>query len=301
MAEAFYTQLLDDNSIITDEFVPTNTTTLSHSALNSPHPVTVIEGITHMQFASGTPTEHVFNNDPVPEKSYAEAHILIARDFTDFIYMHLVPDNKEAVQTIQRRLLETNTFVAPIIDALHMEGYHNFRPPCICEAEVCKYSTNCTASCPFTSIVSQPAMGWGIEGLVINDTNSLRSAFQRAHKPSVNNSCTGDQARCMLHTISVTEGAYMLSFGTSEPGGAISANELKTKLNSRQSIYASAGAWDPSLKELVDGTGVRCGEINQKSIDWASQHASGRTMDRFNTYGQRYTIGPDIDVCPTGV
>lgn len=48
----------------------------------------------------------------------------------------------------------------------------------------------------------------------------------------------------------------------------ISAFELKTKLSSRQKIYTSAGVANVSFDE-VDGGGVRCGEINQASIDWA--------------------------------
>jgi len=72
-------------------------------------------------------------------------------------------------------------------------------------------------------------------------------------------------------------------------------------MNSRESIYTHAGVTDPSPDfESLDGTGVRCGEINQKAIDWANKHAGEHTSQRFDAHGQKYVIGADIDVCPAG-
>lgn len=115
ITEAFYTQLLDTS-------VGEATVGVDWAAqlafVNGTHPVTVIEGITHMQFASGTPPDLVYKMDLVPEKSYAEAHTLIAHDFKAFMYAHIFPEHTEAIATMRRRVLETSVFIAPILDSL---------------------------------------------------------------------------------------------------------------------------------------------------------------------------------------
>ena len=304
ITEAFYSQLLDTS--VTDG-------TLAN--VNGTHPVTVIEGITHMQFASGTPPDLVYKMDLVPEKSYAEAHTLIAHDFKAFMYAHIFPEHDDSFATMRRRVLETSVFVAPILDALFLEGYHNFRSPCLCGTDICEPSLHCTARCPFTTLYSQPTMGGGIEGLTVNDTDSFHDVWETeptVHLPSVLNTCT-DASACQLDTTTVTQGAYhtgedleiwkkhfdvpLLDSGFLP----ITAFELKTKMNSRESIYTHAGVTDPSPDfESLDGTGVRCGEINQKAIDWANKHAGEHTSQRFDVHGQKYVIGPDVNVCPAG-
>jgi hypothetical protein len=70
-------------------------------------------------------------------------------------------------------------------------------------------------------------------------------------------------------------------------------------MSSRQNIYKSAGIANPSFEDL-DGGDVRCAEINQHSWDWAKKTASAKTMNRFESYGQGFVMGQDIDVCPAG-
>jgi hypothetical protein len=156
-------------------------------------------------------------------------------------------------------------------------------------------------------------MGSGLEGLRINDTDSFHDVWETeptVHLPSVKNTCTTPDG-CKLDTTTVTQGAYhtgedleiwkkhfdvpMLDSGFLP----ISAFELKTKMNSRESIYTHAGVADTDFKTL-DGTGVRCGEINQRAIDYGNEQAGKRTLSRFAAHGQPYVVGPDIDVCPAG-
>ena len=302
ISEAFYTQLLD----------PQTPSPLTSSNLPD-FPVTVITGTTHMQFASGTPPDLVYKMDLVPERSYPEAHALIAHDFVAFLRATMFPTNSEGVDVLQRRLVETQAFVAPILEALHLEGYHNFRPPCLCETDICAPQPNCTARCPFTTLVSQPTMGAGLSGLRISDTDSFHDVWETeptVHLPSIQNSCT-DPDECQLDTTTVTQGAYHtgedleiwkkhFDVPTLDSGFLpITAFELKTKMNSRQSIYSHAGVKDPDFATL-DGTGVRCGEINQKALDFATAKAGVNTFSRFEKYGQKYVIGADVDVCPAG-
>ena len=68
-------------------------------------------------------------------------------------------------------------------------------------------------------------------------------------------------------------------------------------MSSRQRIYTAAGELDVSF-DAVDGGDVRCGEINQKAIDYANTHVGASTAARFATKGQPYVITADVNVCP---
>ena len=244
--------------------------------------------------------------------TYEDAHKAIASDVVNFMRSKLLAD-KVAKNSLGQRLSETQDFIKPILDALHYEGYHNFRPPCLCPTDICEPMPNCTALCPFTSAVSQVMMGSGLEGLTVNNSDSFHDVWETqptVHLPSVKNSCSSPSG-CTLQTTTITQAVYHTGedleiwkkhFDVPEMDSGflpISAVELRTKLNSRQSIYAHAGVSNPSFDEL-DGGDVRCGEINQKSWNWAQDTAAASTMGRFKSYGQPYTIGLDIDVCPAG-
>ena len=98
---------------------------------NSAHyfPVTVIEGMTHMQFSSGEVPEFVFLRDLLPEISYDSAHEQVAYDVTAFVNGLL----DKAWNAMDARLEKSRNLMQPIIDALLQEGYHQFKPPCYCE------------------------------------------------------------------------------------------------------------------------------------------------------------------------
>ena len=113
MAEAFYNQI-----VTSDQGKETAMKTL---------PVTVVEGVTHMQFASGEIPRNVLHKDLIPEVSYDEAHQAIAKDVAAFMF-GLYDDNWADLQT---RVEETGKLVEPIVDALLLEGYHQPKPPAI--------------------------------------------------------------------------------------------------------------------------------------------------------------------------
>lgn len=301
MAEAYYTQIQD----------PTQDITIAKTTF----PVTVIEGVTHMQFASGTPPDLVQQRDLIPEVTYEEAHSLIATDFMTFVNARLSNGaDAAAVSTLNSRLAETESFIAPILDSLKMEGYHNFRPPCLCTTDVCEEMPNCTAACPWTNEYSQVGMmGTDLDGVTIANADSFHNVWETeptVHLPSVQNSCESPDG-CTLKTTTITQAVYhngeqleiwkktfdvaWLDFGFFP----VSAVELRTKLNSRQSIYFNAGIEDADFDEL-DGGHTQCAAINQASIDWANDRVGASTASRFSTNGQPYITAADKDVCPAG-
>eukprot|EP01099_Mayorella_cantabrigiensis_P001012 TRINITY_DN1421_c0_g1_i7.p1 TRINITY_DN1421_c0_g1~~TRINITY_DN1421_c0_g1_i7.p1 ORF type:complete len:389 (+),score=89.82 TRINITY_DN1421_c0_g1_i7:24-1190(+) len=174
IAEAYYTQILDPYQ--------------DQSSGEANFPVTIILGVSHMQFADGDPPNLVLKRDLLPEVSYEQAHKLIAADAAVFLRTRLNSSDADARNTLSSRLQQTRTFINPILDAFQLEGYHNFRPPCLCQNDTCDPAPNCTAGCPWTNQISQPTMGSGLNGLTINNRDSFpRRLGNPTHRPFTKN------------------------------------------------------------------------------------------------------------------
>ncbi|GMI36778.1 hypothetical protein TeGR_g4623, partial [Tetraparma gracilis] len=85
----------------------------------------------------------------------------------------------------------------------------------------------------------------------------------------------------------------------------ITANELKTKIKSRQAIWHAAGVSDANYTQTdaaveAGGEADRCGEINQAAVDWAFEQLPEKAQKRFQESGQQFVIGEDIGTCAAG-
>ena len=199
MAEAFYTQI--------------TTSTNPDDAIKN-LPVTVVEGVTHMQFASGEIPSNVMKKDLIPEVSYDEAHSKIASDMAAFI-AGVYDDNWDILNS---RVDATKNFIAPIVDALLLEGYHQFKPPCYCEEPdeyggleygTCPQMPGCTASAPWTQVGQQIIAGMpdsNGKGLKVAATDSQHIV-------------TEEDPSCHLPHIHAGE-----EFGKTTPNSVASAN-----------------------------------------------------------------------------
>jgi len=127
-------------------------------------PVTVIEGMSHMQFSSGEPTKFVTARDLLPEISIDDAHDAAADDVAAFA-QGLLDNNWSA---LDKRMGSTAALVKPIVEALQLEGYHQFLPPCYCEAVdeygglqygTCPEQPGCQANAPWTQQAQQIMAG----------------------------------------------------------------------------------------------------------------------------------------------
>jgi len=72
----------------------------------------------------------------------------------------------------------------------------------------------------------------------------------------------------------------------------LSAQELRTKMSSRQSAYAAIGLKAENFTE-TDGLS-RCREINIGAIDWARAVAPPRVVERWERKGRGLVVGEDI-------
>jgi hypothetical protein len=149
-------------------------------------PVTVIPGMNHMEFASGEPPSFVYDNDIQPEIEASEAHQLVVEDVSTFMNSIVYPDEPSYMSTLKNRVKESQEFTQPIVDALNMESYEMFLPPCYCETPdeyggkpeygTCVSMPNCTGGCEWTSQYSQMIMSGVLDhdevsGLTINNTD----------------------------------------------------------------------------------------------------------------------------------
>ena len=85
----------------------------------------------------------------------------------------------------------------------------------------------------------------------------------------------------------------------------ISAVELKTKLKSRQAVWEAAGIPDVDFTQSdkptkEGGVSDNCAEINAAAVQWALDKLPQSTYDRFQKYGQKLIIGPDLSTCKAG-
>ena len=156
-------------------------------------PVTVVEGMNHMLFASGEAPKFVADNDLHAEISEDEAHSRVASDVSQFFIALESGDKAEAAwRNLGNRVGESTKFVQPIVDALLMEGYFQFLPPCYCETNdeygspqhgTCVSQPSCNGGTPWTGLYAQPIMGGGgKDGLKIEATDSIHIVTEE--KPS---------------------------------------------------------------------------------------------------------------------
>ena len=145
-AEAYYNQITQNTNVV---------------EAKKTLPVTIIEGMTHMQFASGPIPKEVMDRDLLPEISYDEAHINVASDITEFATSILGFNDWNS---LEQRINESKEMLTPMIDMMEKEGYHQFKPPCYCEEKdeyggleygSCPEQPGCTASSPWTAYAQQ--------------------------------------------------------------------------------------------------------------------------------------------------
>ena len=124
-------------------------------------PITMVEGMTHMQFASGPIPREVMNRDLLPEISYDDAHSIVANDMTNFAIAVL---NLHNWDKLNDRIESSKKLLSPMIEAMKLEGYHQLKPPCYCNAldeyggleyGTCPEQPGCTAGSPWTEYAQQ--------------------------------------------------------------------------------------------------------------------------------------------------
>eukprot|EP01013_Petalomonas_cantuscygni_P016970 TRINITY_DN34058_c0_g1_i1.p1 TRINITY_DN34058_c0_g1~~TRINITY_DN34058_c0_g1_i1.p1 ORF type:complete len:559 (+),score=92.83 TRINITY_DN34058_c0_g1_i1:109-1785(+) len=270
------------------------------------YPVALLRGVTHNQFASGPPPPNVKAHDLKPEVTYAAAHAAVAAVVAPWVRLQLGTPAPQDAAVLAASHESTAAFFAPILDALRLEGFYHFIPPCYCQQagighivyEPCPRQPSCNAGNPWTEATSQAVMAGTLpSGVTLSSRDSFRpvDSVDPIHLPKVFNTCDNHSApACTLHAATVSQNVYawLDAFDTGE--SQVSAIEIRTKLVSRQQIQSAARPAKPAPNfTSTDVVTSPCREINQRAIAWAEQHASAATWERYRRIGQALFAGED--------
>lgn len=250
-------------------------------------PVVVVEGMSHMQFASGDPPMLVKDRDLKPEISLEQAQNITARLTAAFISLQLGNTSTHAL--ISEYVDSTNTFSRPLQQAYKLEGFYSFKPPC---GPCYKNSgANCTPGSPWTP-KGQIIIGGLEAGQIVNkDTFCPASNIIPDPLPKITNNCTVYSSSCVLTTLSATQNVYEALDNLDTAFFETSASEIRSKMSSRQAIFQAAGKGKQDFNK-TDGSSL-CKVINQAAYDWAVGTCGAKTLARFQQLGQAMIMGED--------
>lgn len=290
---------------------------LQHS--EDPHeasrfPVVIHPGISHMQFASGTPPSNVKKNDLKPEVSDDAAHATIARTVSNFLNMHLPGVGSSTAATSTKQMSDevsaTAPIMAPIISSLEMEGYKHFKSPCNSDYPMpsCplyprfpsgqKGNTpqiDCTCGTPWSAKAQQILAGVDEDVTFdVNDAVHSVSDINPIHLPHIwSKTCGSEKLACEVNSTTVTQPIYSTLDALDTGFYYTSSSELRTKLKSRQSMYIAVGRSDVNFT-ATDVVPSLCKAVNQASYDLALSMAGPRQLARYKRIGQPLVMGDDI-------
>lgn len=299
-------------------------------------PVTVVQGMNHMQFGSGEAPSFVKKNDLQADISEEAAQSAVVADVAAFLGSLVYPSQSRYRSTVASRVDESTQYVQPLVDALLAESYEQFLPPCYCEAKdeygtttfaTCESTPACTGGATWTDTYAQPIIAGlsddpssPVAGLKLASVDTMQKMSSN-HEPHIHggenrasDENPGDSNtpplcvspnKCTLDVSTVTEHTYDENAADKianwmDTGFApITAFEMKTKMKSRQAIWQAAGLVNTSFVETDSLDQSLCGSIQQAAIDFATARVPTNTRQRFEQYGQKIVIGSDANGSPT--
>eukprot|EP00040_Diaphanoeca_grandis_P039817 m.260239 g.260239 ORF g.260239 m.260239 type:complete len:540 (+) comp39528_c0_seq1:66-1685(+) len=277
---------------------------------NPNFPTILFEGVSHMQFASGTPPALVKANDLKPEVSYDTAHTLIAATITLFLESQ-INKNTSAAAALETQSETTGALVNPIILSQKMEAFPEIGQPCNTDfplPSTCpSYSrfpsgqksgsnpSDCVCGTPWSE-KAQGYLGTNQTVYTVETVDGVHevSEINPVHLPHIWTNCSSvGPAPCPLKTTTVTYPSYPTLTPLDTGFVYTSADELKTKLVSRQALLTAAGQKNVNFTE-TDVIPSLCAGINEMSWKWALSVATESALSRFNRIGIPMKFGKDI-------
>lgn len=256
-------------------------------------PIVALEGSSHMSYMTGEAPSAVKKRDLVPDMDVITAQQSFAVSVVDFISKVVASDFSSDVASH-----DTKNVLAPLIEGMEMEGYYHTKPPCYGHETENPEIPTCLHGNPWSQQMTQVMMGGAFDNTeiyVTNDDNFHRvESVDPVHLPSVSTTCSKKtKEACELKTTTISENSYDFLDKFDTGYYPIAASEIKTKINSRQSVQVAAGYQFSDFHD-DDEVGNRCAEINDKSIAWAYDRASGAAKANYDKYGQKYVTGDDL-------
>ncbi|MEO1002202.1 MAG: hypothetical protein AAFX65_03715 [Cyanobacteria bacterium J06638_7] len=264
-------------------------------------PVITIEGASHMQFASGEAVPYVKAFDLVPTASEAAVHERVGELVAAFLPSCLEGSCNPPTPALIEAAEQSAAWLQPLIEALRMEGYYGFKPPCYDTAETNSRSNPCcTPYAPWIQNHANALMAGEAEAPVRFGITALDSFHRSAttnpfakppvHIPQISAECQAPNP-CQVAVTSVTQALYGVFTALDTGFFPISAFSLRCKLNSRQSFWSHGGVADPEFSS-TDGPS-RGQPINAASFQWALEHCGTSSRERFENLGQPMVMEAD--------
>jgi len=293
-------------------------------------PVVLLEGLNHWSFSSGDLPSNVANNDIQAEVSREDGHAAIAQTISDFMVASFGVDQDKAAASaaLVQAVKKTGELLAPVMEAMHMEGYHYFNPPCQSDYPTnptCNYPkypgkplvpgtsagppnpmppADCTCGSEWVSTVAAKMMA-GFEGSpaatatlhnsdAFEDVSDVRP-FHLPHifEPKPGTACA-DPATCHINMTTVTMPVYEFKDSLDTGLYPVTASEYRTKFKSREALQQQAGLKNVNFTETDKLNTETCRKINQAAYDWALSKASPKALERFKKHGQPFEFLEDL-------
>jgi len=290
-------------------------------------PVVILEGLNHWSFGSGTPPSNVAKNDLAAEVTPAAGYAMIAKLMSNYLLMNFGTGSAQtaASTALEHAVSDTGTMLAPLIEAMQLEGHHYLKPPCDSDYPsnpTCKYPeypgtslgpkhgppnpappSDCTCGSPWVMGNAQNIMG-GLEfSSNPSATIETKDAFHDVaktrpfHLPHIFSPAPGTAckpgAACVMQSSTVTMPIYDSKDALDTGLYPVTATEFRTKLKSRQAVWEAAGVTNTNYSALDRHNTSICQTINQAAYDWALSKAAPKTLKRFQAKGQPYVFVAD--------
>ena len=272
---------------IMEEYYHRVYTAKNKTAATYSFPVAVVQGMTHLQFASGPPSDTIKKYDLKPEIDYGTAHSAVGRLVACFVRTRLNASDKNAAAIIKSTVFNASVFFRPLLEAYAQEGSYQFKLPC--------YDGAHDGLCQVGSAWTERAMAEmiGPEVVKVNDTDGFHPAsqvFPRYYHPEIRSKCSKQDSSCVVKLTSVSDNIY---YTDKSDSGLVpnAACEIRAKLKSRQSVLLAAGASNVNLNTSDNGS--YCGKLNQLAYDWALNRTAEITRNRFGKFGVPIVMGED--------
>lgn len=283
------------------------------------NPVVILEGLSHMSFATGSPSDFIKSLDFKPEVTEQVAHDTLAQVAAAFIAYHTTK-SEGASRYLQYSVENTGNIVSNVIDIMEYSGNHRLRQPCESDHPTnpsCQYTKWPDQSLPpFPKPAPNPPRPMDCmcgSSFVMDTAQRLMAGFEQSpmpyvecmvkdsfhdvsdtrpfHLPHIFNSCETSDKSCTLNSTTVTMPIYK---DTEDDGSSpLAAFEYRTKLKSRQAMWQAAGMAANDVN-ATDGSLSICRGINEASLQYALKKAPSVALKRYQAKGEPLVMVDDV-------
>ena len=249
-------------------------------------PVVVLEGVNHMQFASGEPSDFVKLRDLKAENSEEVSHEMISSVIANFI-----SGDDDA---LRNQILNTARLLSPIIQAFELEGSVHFNRPNqeTCSQGYCSEGSDWTIKAQEILSGKDEFVKANMNLKISNDYVILSSLppFGKIYHPKIyeqdRNVNITTYSQCSWEILDkYLDGGFSPS----------SAKEIGSKMLTRQcSFVFGLNHSKTETPFSIDSDFDWCAEINKNALQWAINNSAEKTINRYNSFGQKLTFGPDV-------